>query len=170
MSGPANTDQEQDAQAVSRCRAGRPDAFAAIVERHQAAVYATVLRLVGERDTALEIANTAFYKAYRALASVDTSRPLRPWLLRIASNEALSHLRERSRTARRTVAGEASEVAPDFERAHLARPSVIANAATISSAKPVRRTCATAGLTVCTLPPPKWGRRPACGCHRLHAP
>jgi RNA polymerase sigma-70 factor, ECF subfamily len=100
-----------DARAVARCRAGQADAFAEVVERHQAAVFATALRLLGDRDVALEVANTAFYKAYRALASVDTSRPLRPWLIRIASNEALSHLRERGRATRRTISGEAGEVA-----------------------------------------------------------
>jgi RNA polymerase sigma-70 factor, ECF subfamily len=105
------SDLDADARAVALCRAGRADAFAEVVERHQAAVYGTALRLIGDRDAALEVANTAFYKAYRALANVDTSRPLRPWLLRIASNEALSHLRERARDTRRTVSGEAGEVA-----------------------------------------------------------
>jgi RNA polymerase sigma-70 factor (ECF subfamily) len=102
---------DADAAAVARCRAGHADAFAEVVERHQAAVFATALRLVGDRDVALEVANGAFYKAYRALASVDTSRPLRPWLVRIVSNEALSYLRERGRIARQTVSGEAGEVA-----------------------------------------------------------
>src|SRR4051812_16581525 len=110
MSGPVYADLEADAQAVARCRAGRADAFAEIVERHQTAVYATIVRLLGDRDAALEVTNTAFYKAYRALASVDTTRPLRPWLLRIGSNEALSHLRERSRLTRRTVGGESGEL------------------------------------------------------------
>jgi RNA polymerase sigma-70 factor (ECF subfamily) len=100
-----------DAAAVGRCRAGHADAFAEVVERHQAAVFATALRLLGDREAALEVANTAFYKAYRALASVDSSRPLRPWLVRIASNEALSYLRERGRASRRTLSGEASESA-----------------------------------------------------------
>ncbi|HLH23531.1 MAG TPA: sigma-70 family RNA polymerase sigma factor [Chloroflexota bacterium] len=100
-----------DARAVARCRAGQAEAFAEVVERHQAAVYATALRLIGDREAALEVANGAFYKAYRALGSVDTSRPLRPWLLRIASNEALSYLRERGRAARQTVSGAAGEAA-----------------------------------------------------------
>lgn len=102
---------DADARAVVRCRDGAADAFAEVVERHQAAVYATALRLIGDREAALEVANAAFYKAYRALASVDVSRPLRPWLLRIASNEALSYLRERGRATRRTVSGEAGEIA-----------------------------------------------------------
>lgn len=109
---------EADAQAVARCLAGQPDAFAAVVERYQAAVFGTALRLVGNREAALEIANSAFYKAYRALATVDTARPLRPWLLRIASNEALSYLRERNRDTRQTVSGEAGELALAAVPAH----------------------------------------------------
>ncbi|HZS00305.1 MAG TPA: sigma-70 family RNA polymerase sigma factor [Chloroflexota bacterium] len=111
MAVAVQADQAADARAVARCRAGQADAFAEVVERHQAAVYATALRLIGDREAALEVANTTFYKAYRALASVDASRPLRPWLVRIASNEALSYLRERGRDARRTLSGEAGEAA-----------------------------------------------------------
>ncbi|HEY7066881.1 MAG TPA: sigma-70 family RNA polymerase sigma factor [Chloroflexota bacterium] len=102
---------DADARAIARCRTGHTDAFAEVVERHQAPVYATALRLIGDRDAALEVANGAFYKAYRALASVDTTRPLRPWLVRIASNEAVSYLRDRGRATRQTVSGEAGELA-----------------------------------------------------------
>ena len=100
-----------DAQAVERCRAGQADAFAAVVERHQAAVYGTALRLVGDRDAALDVANATFYKAYRALDSVDPMRPLRPWLVRIATNEALNWLRSRRREREQVLGSEASEVA-----------------------------------------------------------
>src|SRR3954471_14060443 len=97
---------DPDVQAVGRCRAGEADAFAEIVERHQAPVYGTALRLIGDRDAALEGANTPFYKTYRPLPSLDLTRPLRPWLVKIASNEALNYLRGQGRTARQTLAGE----------------------------------------------------------------
>jgi RNA polymerase sigma-70 factor (ECF subfamily) len=102
-----------DAEAVDRCRGGQTDAFADVVARHQVAVYATALRLIGDPDAALEVANTAFFKAYRALAEVDTSRPLRPWLVRIASNEALNYLRARGRDAQQTLGGDAGAAALD---------------------------------------------------------
>src|SRR4051794_38654306 len=111
MEGALLAAPDPDVQAVQRCRAGEADAFAEIVERHQAAVYGTALRLIGDRDAALEVANTAFYKAYRALASLDLTRPLRPWLVKIASNEALNYLRDQGRTARQTLAGEAGQAA-----------------------------------------------------------
>jgi RNA polymerase sigma-70 factor (ECF subfamily) len=106
-------DAPTDAQLVARCRAGASDAFAPLVERHQEAVYATALRLVGDRDAAIEVANTAFFKAYRALDTVDLTRPLRPWLVRIASNEALNFLRARKGEQSHQVTGAAGEVALD---------------------------------------------------------
>ncbi len=41
-----------DVAAVQRCRDGQADAFAAVVEHHQAAVYGSALRLTGDRDAA----------------------------------------------------------------------------------------------------------------------
>ncbi|SRR5579884_1966345 len=114
---------DPDAQAIERCRAGEVDAFADVVERHQAAVYGTALRLLGDREAALEVANTAFYKAYRALDSIDLDRPLRPWLLRIATNEALNHLRREGREARQTLAGEAGRTALESLVAERADPA-----------------------------------------------
>jgi RNA polymerase sigma-70 factor (ECF subfamily) len=118
MSGAATAEVDRDAQvvaldahAVERCRAGEADAFAEVVERHQAAVFGTALRLTGEREAALDVANTTFYKAYRALGTVDVTRPLRPWLARIASNEALNYLRAHGRVVRQTLGGEAGALA-----------------------------------------------------------
>jgi RNA polymerase sigma-70 factor, ECF subfamily len=113
MQGALVAPPDPDVQAVERCRAGEVDAFAEVVERHQAAVYGTALRLLGDREAALEVANTAFYKAYRALASLDLARPLRPWLVKIASNEALNYLRDQGRASRQTLAGEAGQAALD---------------------------------------------------------
>src|SRR5579884_742310 len=81
---------DPDAQAIERCRAGEVDAFADVVERHQAAVYGT---------------------------------PLRPWLLRIATNEALNHLRREGREARQTLAGEAGRTALESLVAERADPA-----------------------------------------------
>jgi DNA-directed RNA polymerase specialized sigma24 family protein len=49
-----------------------------------------------------------FYRAYEHLASFDDSRPLRPWLVRIAAHEALNELRTRHRDAAQTIGGEAA--------------------------------------------------------------
>jgi DNA-directed RNA polymerase specialized sigma24 family protein len=48
--------------------------------------------LVRDREVAAEVSNRTFYRAYEHLASFDESRPLRPWLVRIAANEGLNQL------------------------------------------------------------------------------
>jgi len=95
---------------VQQSRAGDESAFAALVEAHQSAVVGTVLRLVSDREVAAEVSNRAFFKAYQHLASFDASRPLRPWLLRIAANEALNELRSRRRDAAHTFGGAEAEL------------------------------------------------------------
>jgi RNA polymerase sigma-70 factor (ECF subfamily) len=104
------TDQQlTDQQLIARCLAGDPAALTALVERHQGEVFGTCLRLVHDPDAALEIANTVFYKAYQNLRTYDPTRPLRPWLLRIATNESLNYLRGRRRDRDHTVQGEEGE-------------------------------------------------------------
>jgi RNA polymerase sigma-70 factor (ECF subfamily) len=100
-----------DEQRLARqSRNGDQSAFAELVERHQAAVFGTVLRLVHNREVAAEVSNRAFYRAYEHLDSFDDSRPLRPWLVRIAAHEALNELRTRRRDADRTLGGEAGAI------------------------------------------------------------
>jgi RNA polymerase sigma-70 factor (ECF subfamily) len=90
---------------VQRSRDGDQAAFAQLVQEQQQAVFGTVLRLVRDRSLAAEVTNRVFYKAYANLASFDTSRPLRPWLIQIATREALNELRSQRRDASHTVAG-----------------------------------------------------------------
>jgi RNA polymerase sigma-70 factor (ECF subfamily) len=95
---------------VQRSRDGDGSAFATLVEAHQSAVFGTVLRLVSDREVAADVSNRAFFKDYEHLASFDTSRPLRAWLLRIAANEALNELRSRRRDVANTIGGAEAEV------------------------------------------------------------
>ena len=85
-----------DGELVTRTRAGQRDAYGELVRRHQTAVYNIAYRLVGERQTALDLAQEAFVRAFTALDSFDRARPFAPWLYRIATNAALNWL-ERKR-------------------------------------------------------------------------
>jgi RNA polymerase sigma-70 factor, ECF subfamily len=95
---------------VRLSRRGDELAFAALVERHQVAVFGTVLRLVHTRELAGEVSNRAFYRAFEHLDQFDEQRPLRPWLLRIAANEALNELRARRREEEYTLPAAAAEI------------------------------------------------------------
>ena len=87
--------------------------FAEAVREHQDEVFGVALRITGDRDAALDVTSTTFLKAYRAFDRYDPSRPLRHWLLRIASNEAISYARVRTRELRRRAGEESAEVLPD---------------------------------------------------------
>lgn len=90
-----------------------PVTFAEAVREHQDEVYGVALRITGDRDSAHDVANTTFLKAYRAFDRYDPSRPLRHWLLRIATNEAITHARKAGREARRRVDVETASAVAD---------------------------------------------------------
>jgi RNA polymerase sigma-70 factor (ECF subfamily) len=79
---------------IQRARQGDELAWADLVRQHQTAIFRLAYLLLGDPDDAEDAAQEAFIRAYRALESFDTSRPLRPWLLRITAN--LAHNRQRS--------------------------------------------------------------------------
>src|SRR5260221_6066518 len=101
--------------------------FEDVVREHQDAVYGAALRILGDRDAAQDAANQAFIKAYRSIASYDPARPIRPWLLRIAVNEAItigrSRTRERARQAPEDEAARLADRAATPERETLDRES-----------------------------------------------
>jgi len=87
--------------------------FEDVVREHQDSVYGAALRILGDRDAALDAANQTFMKAYRSIGSYDPSRPIKHWLLRIAVNEAITIGRARTRErARQAPEAEAATV-PD---------------------------------------------------------
>ena len=84
-------------------RLASPVTFAEGVREHQDEVYGVALRITGDREAALDVASSTFLKAYRAFDRYDQTRPLRHWLLRIATNEAITYVRKRGRELRRRV-------------------------------------------------------------------
>jgi len=91
----------------------RPVTFSDAVRDHQDEVYGVALRITGDRESALDVMSSTFLKAYRAFDRYDPSRPVRFWLLRIATNEAISHARRRGRELRRRADEHAAGVLPD---------------------------------------------------------
>ncbi len=73
-------------------------AFESLVRAYQRRIYGFALRLAGNAADAEEIAQDAFVRAYRALASYPAERiralALRPWLYQIALNVARNRLRD----------------------------------------------------------------------------
>lgn len=66
-----------------------------MVERYQASIARYLRRLVGETALAEDLTQETFVKAYVAILKTDSDLALRPWLYRIATNEAKMHFRRR---------------------------------------------------------------------------
>lgn len=78
-------------------------AFLDLVTGHQDLVYGVALRVVGSAADAEDVAQEAFVRAYRALRRYPGARirelRLRPWLARVALNQARNHVRAARATA-----------------------------------------------------------------------
>lgn len=68
-------------------------AWEPLVLAHQQAVFRLAYLLLGDPDEAEDIAQETFLRAWKHLKRFDATRPLRPWLLSIASNLASNRRR-----------------------------------------------------------------------------
>jgi len=76
---------------------GDAAAWEPLVLAHQEAVFRLSYLLLGDPDDAEDIAQETFLRAWNHLNRFDTTRPLRPWLLSIASNLASNRRRSAGR-------------------------------------------------------------------------
>src|SRR5579871_2255131 len=78
---------------VERARAGDVAAFTALYERFYVPICRYLARLVGDDDLGNDLAQDTFLAAWRALPGTEDGSYFVPWLYRIATNLARSHLR-----------------------------------------------------------------------------
>jgi RNA polymerase sigma-70 factor (ECF subfamily) len=84
-----------DAELASRCLRGDPEAFEALVARYERVLFNVALRMLGSREDARDVTQTAFVKAYEKLATYDARYRFFSWIYRIMINEALNLLERR---------------------------------------------------------------------------
>jgi len=102
---------------IRRARDGDAAAWEALIAANQEAVFRLAYLMLGDPAEAEDAAQETFIRAAHALPRFDESRPLRPWLLKIVSNQA----RNRRRSAGRYVAA--------LRRALLAEPEQVVHPA-----------------------------------------
>jgi len=88
---------EDDSALVARARRGDGTAFEEIVQRYQQIAFRTAYVVTGSASEAEDAAQEGFVKAFRALDRFRAGAELRPWLLRIVSNEARNRARSSGR-------------------------------------------------------------------------
>jgi RNA polymerase sigma-70 factor (ECF subfamily) len=82
---------------IRNSQAGSGEAFTQIVRLHQARVRTYLSRYVKDRNQVDDLAQEVFLAAYRSLRTFKGHSLFSTWLLGIARNRALHHLREHSR-------------------------------------------------------------------------
>lgn len=92
-----------DDELVERGRSGDEAALGALVRRHQDAAYRVALSITRNEDTALDVVQDAFVKAFRALDGFRGDASFRTWLGTITANEARGVLRKVKRLQETTL-------------------------------------------------------------------
>src|SRR3954449_12885365 len=95
-----------------RSHAARGD-FAAVYERHHQALYRYCRSILRHEEDAQDALQNTMAKAFAALQTEQRDIDLKPWLFRIAHNEAISILRRRRET---DELGDVPEIAPMEDR------------------------------------------------------
>jgi len=85
--------ERSDEALAVEARRGSEAAFQLLVERYERPVYGLLLRIVRRPETAEDLAQETFLKAFRALGRFDPERKFSSWLFKIAHNAALDALR-----------------------------------------------------------------------------
>jgi RNA polymerase sigma-70 factor (ECF subfamily) len=86
-------DTSGDTALVGRVLAGERDAYANLVRAHQAAIYRHMRGMGLDHDTALDMVQDAFVRAYDRLAECRDRAHFRAWLYRIARNLCFDYLK-----------------------------------------------------------------------------
>jgi len=84
--------QQTDQELVERVQAGDKAAFDVLVLKYQHKIVNLVMRYVNDSAEALDVAQEAFLKAYRAVPSFRGDSAFYTWLYRIAINTAKNYL------------------------------------------------------------------------------
>ncbi|MBE2203961.1 MAG: RNA polymerase sigma factor [Chthoniobacterales bacterium] len=107
---------------VSRARSGDEDAFAELIGRHQGSIFAFIVRHVDDAETARDLAQETFIRAWFALERTRPQAKFSTWLFQIALNLCRDHARSRwarqSRTSESLVRREGEYSGEEREFPH----------------------------------------------------
>lgn len=92
-------DKNNDQELVRRVQAGDKTAFDVLVRKYQFKIIKLVSRYVQDPDSAQDVSQEAFIKAYRGLGHFRGESAFYTWLYRIAINTAKNYLMSQGRRA-----------------------------------------------------------------------
>lgn len=104
-----------DANLLKSAKQGDFSGFEQLVRRYHKRLLRLTLGMVGRPEEAEEVVQEVFLQAFRHLATVRDDLAVRPWLYRIAVNQALMRLRETRRAPVLSLSGVAQDPASDTQ-------------------------------------------------------
>lgn len=91
------TTAAQDAELLARVVAGDHEAFNQIMRNHEDRVFSVCLRIMGQREHALDATQETFLTAFRKAGQFRGGSALGTWIYRIAVNTCYDQLRKQKR-------------------------------------------------------------------------
>ncbi len=85
----------EDEQLIKRALAGDQKAYTSLVERHRAAIFHIINKIVRNNEGANDLVQETFMKAFANLASYRSEYRFSTWLYKIAANASIDFLRKR---------------------------------------------------------------------------
>ena len=109
--------ESDERRLIAAAKAGDKRAYGQLVARHQAVAFRAACLITGSAAEAEDATQDACIKAWLALGRFRPASPFRPWLVKIAVNEARNRRRGAGRRAGLAlrVSTEVSEAAPSAE-------------------------------------------------------
>lgn len=98
---------------IRQCRAGDADQYALLVDKYKAMAYNIAYRMLGDADTAKDMAQESFISAYVALENFQYGSKFSSWLYRIVVNKCKDYLKAERETV---PVDEFGDVIPAGER------------------------------------------------------
>lgn len=86
-----------DWELVQRCQQGEVAAFQELVARYHRKIFMVALGIVNHREDAMEVAQEAFFRAYRNIRGFKGGSAFYTWLYRIAVNLSIDFRRRQKR-------------------------------------------------------------------------
>jgi RNA polymerase sigma-70 factor, ECF subfamily len=102
---------------IRRCKKNDEDAYNQLLRQYEAYLYRICYNYTRNKEEALDLMQEVYIKIFRGLRNFDESRPLLPWLKKIAINTLINH-RNKNRVAETSLDGNWSTENDDHQNAN----------------------------------------------------